>query len=381
MTTESPFVETREIEMPTGVLSVSVEQSEVCLDQLCTYAARVNPKRGFLFASHYLARELPVKPSQIAALHEMLALKLQDDMPGPVVFIGMAEYAVSLGQGIFESYLERTGRQDLLYLHTTRFSLERQAFISFKEEHSHAPSHIVYYPDDAFDRQLLQQAKTLVLIDDEASTGKTFLNLAKAFALINSHIEKIVTVVITDWRGDDQTSAIEAAMPAPCGNVSLLKGSYSFVPQPGLKVDMPNVCGCTTAKDHLLQDNFGRFGTRAALTLSHELMGSLNFRSTDKVLVLGTGEFVHLPYLLAHALELRGIDVRSQSTTRNPLMTWGPIEHSLTFENKVHGIPSFLYNCQPELYDRVLLCVETPAELVDQALIDTLQCEVISFFK
>jgi hypothetical protein len=368
------------IEMPTGTLKVKVQESELPLGDLCEYAARINPKRGFLFASRYLAREMPTKPSNIARLHILLAEKLAADLPGPVLFVGMAEYAISLGQGIYEAYQERTEREDLLYIHSTRYRLERETFIDFKEEHSHAPSHILYVPESKADQELLSQVKTLVLIDDEASTGKTFLNLALAFEKMNHNLDQVVTVVITDWRGQEQRQIIQRSMPAQCSEVALLTGSFEFTGKPNLKVDMPNVNGCNAPKDTLLRSNHGRFGVRGKKAIEPALIESLNIDAGDKVLVVGSGEFVHLPYLLAHSLEQQcGANAWIQSTTRNPLMNWGPIERTFTFENRVHNIPSFIYNCKPEEYDRVILCLETPETLVDPALIDFLNCQVLSF--
>ncbi|MBI5173377.1 MAG: phosphoribosyltransferase domain-containing protein [Candidatus Melainabacteria bacterium] len=372
--------QTQLIEMPTGTLTVSVEASELPLDTLCTYAARINPKRGFLFASRYLAREMPATPSSIADLHSRLAGKLADDLPGPILFVGMAEYAISLGQGVYEAYHARTGREDILYIHSTRYRLSRESFIDFQEEHSHAPAHILYVPDSEEDKQLLARVKTLVLIDDEASTGKTFRNLALAFQKMNPHLQQVVTMVITDWRGEEQRKLIQNSMPAPCTDISLLNGSFQFSGKQNLQVEMPNVTGCCAPKDHLLAANHGRFGVRGKLEIEEALIESLNISEGERLLVVGSGEFVHLPYLLAHTLEARcGAKTWIQSTTRNPLMTWGPIECTFTFTNKVHNIPSFLYNCRPEEYDRVILCLETPANLVDPALLNFLNCQVLSF--
>ncbi|WP_258866568.1 phosphoribosyltransferase domain-containing protein, partial [Shewanella morhuae] len=50
----------------------------------------------------------------------------------------------------------------------------------FKETHSHATDHLIYWPNDPVLAKRVEQAKSLVLIDDEATTGNTFTNLYAA---------------------------------------------------------------------------------------------------------------------------------------------------------------------------------------------------------
>ena len=71
---------------------------------------------------------------------------------------------------------------------------------------------------------------------------------------------------------------------------------------------------------------------------------------------------MHASTLLGAALEARGLDVVVQSTTRSPILTWGAVEHALTFpDNYGEGIPNFIYNVAPGQYQHVLVCHETPA--------------------
>ncbi|HEX9173267.1 MAG TPA: TRSP domain-containing protein, partial [Telluria sp.] len=79
-----------------------------------------------------------------------------------------------------------------------------------------------------------------------------------------------------------------------------------------------------------------------------------------RVLVLGTGEFMHPPTLLGAALERHGVNVVVQSTTRSPILTWGAVATSLSFpDNYGEGVGNYLYNVRPHQYDHVLICHET----------------------
>lgn len=98
----------------------------------------------------------------------------------------------------------------------------------------------------------------------------------------------------------------------------------------------------------------------------------------ERVLVVGTGEFVWRPYLLAERLERAGADVHFSSTSRSPIALGHAIAHALSFsDNYGLGIPNFLYNVAPGQFDRVLICSETPAAALDQGLLRALNAQVI----
>ena len=87
---------------------------------------------------------------------------------------GMAETAVGLGAGVHDAYLARTARKDVVYLSSTRAWLPAPLLAEFSETHSHASAHRLYHPQHARERALVNGARTLVMVDDEASTGATF---------------------------------------------------------------------------------------------------------------------------------------------------------------------------------------------------------------
>ena len=121
--------ETRRVALPTGNLVVRVEDAAAPLDRLCGFAARQNPRRGFLFVSRVLGRHVPVRPGRIHWAQARLAARIEPDLPGPVLFLGLAETATGLGQGVHEAWRRRTARADPLFLHSTRYRLEREPLL------------------------------------------------------------------------------------------------------------------------------------------------------------------------------------------------------------------------------------------------------------
>jgi hypothetical protein len=360
---------------PAGTLEVTVESQSMPLDRLCDFAARNNAKRGFLIVSRVLGRHMPTAPSEMQASFDALAeqiLCLEGELPAPVVFVGMAETAICLGQGVHAAYRRLSGRTDTLYIHTTRQELDATVMAGFDEPHSHASSHLLYYPGSEKDEELLATARSLVLVDDETSTGTTFVNLAKAMAANMPQLDNITTVVLTDWSDHGYLGK----MPAPTSAVNLLKGSLSWAANPGFEAPASAVAERPRALGKLFStENFGRLGIQGDPAGVDALADNVHLECADydRLLVLGTGEFTYLPFLLAKALEDRGHQVEVQSTTRSPVHVGGAIKCAMTFnDNYGTPVPNFLYNVEHDEDRKVIICHETPKFSIDPRLVDQL---------
>ena len=349
----------RTVELPSGILRLELTRQDWALDDLCGFAVRANPKRGFLFVSKVLGKHLSVPPSTMKRTYEALAEKVTaSNLPGPVLFIALAETATGLGQGVFEASLER-GLNDALFIHTTRAHLEDASVaLNFQEPHSHATGHLIYRPDDAQSQRIFAEAKSLVLIDDEISTGTTLTNLAQSYAQLNANVEHIALVSLTDWLSEP--SEVERKMPAPLTRINLSQGRYTFDPNPSFRP--PDLSYESRGQTVGVSRDYGRFGKRTALKIDIEgVLESLNLSPDESVLVLGTGEHLHLPFRLALDIERRGYNVHFQSTTRSPILEGESIRSILRFMDPVDGTtPNYLYNVVRGQYGAVLILYDTP---------------------
>ena len=348
------------IALPTGALALAIHDSQFALDDIMGFAARDNAKRGFLFLSKVLGKHWPVRPSMMATIHQCLAAAVPA-MQGPLVFIAMAETAIGLGQGVFEAWLRAHPGQDALFLHTSRYRVGDAPIIEFEEAHSHAPRQFLHLPPGQRERALLLGAKALVLVDDEASTGNTFLNLANACRKLNPGLERVHLATITNFMGADATAALTGRFGLPVTLGAPVSGEYTFEAGP-LAPSGAKAQRFDPDADRGASAGFGRYGLERPLASPEALAASLaaQVAAADKVLVLGTGEFMHPAYLLGAALERRGVDVVVQSTTRSPILTWGAVSAALSFpDNYGEGVANFLYNVSPSQYDHVFICHET----------------------
>ncbi len=361
-----------EIELQRGVLSLQPnDNSHWKWQNLLGFAERINPKRAFLFVSKVLGRHIPVSPSIMRHAFTDLAELVPGDLPEPVLVIGMAETAVGLGAGVHQVLQQRY--PEAIYVTTTRHPVHGAPLLArFLEEHSHAQDQLLYGSPDAELQQQILSSKSIVLVDDEASTGKTFVNLIHALQQAGlNQISHVVTATLADW-----SSGIHIA-DLNCQSVALMTGKWQWRDaEHPIQINMPKVD--TVA--------FGAFATLAEPTwgrLPIQDSGAhirLAVQPDERILVLGSGEYVWSSFLLAEYLQQQGADVKFSAITRSPIAVGHAIQSALAFsDNYGLGIQNFVYNINPQDYDRVLITVETATHSVAKSLLEALpNAEVIS---
>ncbi|MGX2042155.1 phosphoribosyltransferase domain-containing protein [Methylocaldum sp. MU1018] len=354
----------RRVELETGALTVEVREAAFPLEELCGFAARSNRKRGFLFLSKVLGKHWPVAPSAMRRIHEHLASKL-DLGAGPWVFIALAETATGLGQGVFEAVLDPRTGGEALFLHSTRYRIPGRRFLAFEESHCHAPDQYLYEPLNAEHRNLFRTARELIIVDDEISTGSTLCNLVEAYRVHNPRLERVHFVAITNFSGERCAERFSARLGLPVRCPAALYGGFSFQPAPAQAESAAPAVGDNRCKPGFVADRLGRFGIDRRLRVPAAEIRTLGagLETGERVLVLGTGEFMHAAFRVGLELEASGFDVAVQATTRSPILPGADIGRRLMFgDNYGEGIPNYLYNVDPDDYARIVVCHETPPD-------------------
>ncbi|WP_201597190.1 phosphoribosyltransferase domain-containing protein [Psychrobacter vallis] len=380
------------------------------LEDLLGFAQRINPKRAFLFVSKVLGRHIPVAPSTMRNAFTDLADLIPSNLPEPILVIGMAETAVGLSAGVHQAL--QTRYPNALLLNSTRHAQHdysnnndkssNSLLTTFSEDHSHASQHLIYQSADKVTQAQLLASKTLIMVDDEASTGNTCVNVVTALRHAGlTQLEQVHLTTLVDWSLDQEntTQQTEGFKPARMADRltgiafhrhHLLSGAWQWTdainPEP---ITMPSV-DTTDAGSQALGNtgNWGRFPTLDSTDgFDHYLLRfqtafskfnnqeSFNIAQLPKrVLVLGSNEFVWLPFLLAEWLETQSQQQASENTstvnfsalTRSPIALGGAITTMLSFsDNYGLGMTNFAYNVDPNEWDLIVLCVETSADSVD----------------
>jgi hypothetical protein len=244
--------------------------------------------------------------------------------------------------------------------------VEQRKFLDFEESHCHAPHQFLYEPLDATHRQWFANAPELIIIDDEMSTGSTMCNLVDAYRAYNPALQRAHFVSITNFSGEDCAArfSLRTGLPVTC--VSALQGSFSFAScnTARLEVAGPAV-GANQCEAGFVADHLGRFGIDRRIRIPAEDVPRLveGLLPGAPILVLGTGEFMHVAFRLGLELEARGFAVRVQATTRSPILPGADIHRRMEFpDNYGEGIRNYLYNVDPDHYARIILCHETPSD-------------------
>jgi len=357
-------VSVKRISLPTGELTLTLADSVFDINELTDYAARQNPKRGFLFVSKLLAKYWPSEPQAMYQIHCYMAQQVAPEIQGASVFIGMAEAASGLGQGVYEAYLNTPSPAQHLFIHTSRYFLAALQALDFQEQHSHASQFYLYVPREPALKKTFLHAQTLILIDDEVTTGTTFVNLITAYQKINPDLKKVLIVSILNFVDSTRQAEIQALLPVEIVFISVVEAKIDFNPHKDYQyTQIPNVESSVACKRKNLSLKAGRLGIYGKMEWDKSALKSLmqTWQRGASILVLGTGEFVHLAFLMAYYLEQYGWHVKVQSTARSPLLKGDAIREKIELiDNYADNIPNYLYNVRAGQYDHVVICHETP---------------------
>lgn len=402
------------ITLPRGELALTYQINTITkdtseysyqLEDLLDFAQRINPKRAFLFVSKVLGRHIPVAPTTMRSAFTDLADLIPDNLPEPILVIGMAETAVGLSAGVHQAL--QTRYPNALLLNSTRHAQHNEnnadtLLTTFSEDHSHASQHLIYQSSDKGIQAQLLASKTVIMVDDEASTGNTCINVVSALRDAGlTQLEQVHLTTLVDWSlqqnqaqvgmNDNVSDKIASRLP----NIDfyrhhLLSGAWQWTDAPNPEaIDMPSVDTTAAGSQPIFATgNWGRFPTLDStsgfanyLTYFQQAFVRFNQQASfdpthlpKKILVLGSNEFVWLPFLLAEWLEtqLQANDstatsrVNFSALTRSPIALGGAITTMLSFtDNYGLGMTNFVYNVEPSEWDLIVLCVETAANSVD----------------
>ncbi len=285
------------IKLDTGTLRLDLEPGRIPIKRLLGFAARISSKRKFLLVSKILGKHYPVSPKTMSWSYRTLARAvISNGLTGSSIWIGMAETATGLGYGVFEA-ASHAGIQNAVFCQTTRYHLGITERLEFEESHSHATDFFLYYPVRPDFRKQFLSAETLVLIDDEISTGKTFLRLINAYQKVNAHLRKVFIVSLVNFAHPDDRAALESQTGVAVDWICLRQGQLQFEDSQNAAIEniYVNVSGNGACKMHLLAWP-GRLGMDVPVCLENDVLEQLS-----------RGGFVH------HAHDLRpdsGLGIR-----------------------------------------------------------------------
>lgn len=347
-----------------------------------------NTKRNYLVVDPLQGKHVPVEPSKALNLFKSLAEKLQGKYEGErLLLIGFAETATAIGA-------QAAIALGTKYIQTTREVIPDARYLFFSEAHSHATEQKLVKDD--IDR-VINDIDRIVFIEDEVTTGNTIMNIIKIItkeyqkktkfavaSLLNGMTEEYLKIyqdekielhylVKTDHSGygavAEQYRCDGLYICAIPENHTHESADIDVQSEKNMREHIISIPGWMNARRFVDAKQYEAACKKFAKTVIIET----GVKQGERVLVIGTEEFMYPALLTGQEIEKMGCEVRSHSTTRSPIAVSTEEEYPLHCRYELRSLydpdrKTFIYDL--ENYDRVI--VMTDSALVSLKGLETL---------
>lgn len=326
-----------------------------------------NKKRTWLVVNRLQGKHVPVSPGKALRMFGSLAELLLEEYRGErLLLIGFAETATAVGAAVAE-------KLGALYIQTTREQIRDVEYFYFSEQHSHATEQKLVKDD--LDR-VMERVDRIIFIEDEITTGNTIRNiielLKKAYpGCAGFSAASLLNGMAKTYQEEYAKSGIRLhwllrtchdsyeERAADCRGDGICHGCDSSLP--AVVPEEYRISGCRDARR--LTD--GTLYKTACRQMGREAVERLQPVRGERILVIGTEEFMYPALVLASMLEEKTGWVRCHSTTRSPILVsseaWYPLHERYELRSLYdRQRTTFLYDLSA--YDRVCMVTDAGEE-------------------
>lgn len=326
-----------------------------------------NKKRTWLVVNRLQGKHVPVSPGKALRMFDSLAELLLEEYRGErLLLIGFAETATAVGAAVAE-------KLGALYIQTTREQIRDVEYFYFSEQHSHATEQKLVKDD--LDR-VMERVDRIIFIEDEITTGNTIRNiielLKKAYpGCAGFSAASLLNGMAKTYQEEYAKSGIRLhwllrtchdsyeERAADCRGDGICHGCDSSLP--AVVPEEYRISGCRDARR--LTD--GTLYKTACRQMGREAVERLQPVRGERILVIGTEEFMYPALVLASMLEEKTGWVRCHSTTRSPILVsseaWYPLHERYELRSLYdRQRTTFLYDLSA--YDRVCMVTDAGEE-------------------
>ena len=291
--------------------------------------------------------------------------------------IGFAETATAIGA-------QAAITLGTKYIQTTREVIPDVSYLFFSEAHSHATEQKLVKDD--IDR-VINETDRIVFVEDEVTTGNTIMNIIRIIrreyqrkikfavaSLLNGMTEEYLKIyreeeielhylVKTDHSG---YSAI--AEKYHCDGLSIraiqedhTQEKLAVSIQDKIWNELPHIISIPGWMNARRFVDAKQYET-ACKKLAETVIAETSVKQGERVLVIGTEEFMYPALLTGQEIEKIGCDVRCHSTTRSPIAVSTEEEYPLHCRYELCSLydperKTFIYDL--ENYDRVIVMTDS----------------------
>ncbi len=340
------------------------------VDDLVRLAKRDNNSiRPYLYVNPKQGKHIPTNPVDAIGMCRELADIVNTAYPNDLLYvIGFAETATGVAAAV-SSFLSNV----VYYQNTTREYDESEEYLYFTESHSHATEQMLR---SAGMGDCIQNVNRIIFIDDEVTTGSTICKLIDVIKeKYNTDALKYSIVSILNSMTEERLNQLDSdgidclflsEIPHEYKKISIMntrfEGARHIVSEtdekPVLKkiefLSSVNPRGIVKFRDY----------EKKIDCYVEEIERFLGENHYNKVLVMGTEEFMYPTFKVGEMLQRKGIadDVKIHSTTRSPIIASGMEDYPLYHRYQIRSIYdekriTYVYNL--EQYDKVLILTDT----------------------
>ena len=347
-----------------------------------------NTKRSYLVVDPLQGKHVPVEPSKALNLFKSLAEKLQGKYEGErLLLIGFAETATAIGA-------QAAITLGTKYIQTTREVIPDARYLFFSEAHSHATEQKLVKDDIV---RVINDIDRIVFIEDEVTTGNTIMNIIK---IITKEYQKKIKFAVASLLNGMTEESLKIYQDEKIELHYLVKTDHSGYGAVAEQYRCDGLYICAIPENHTHESadidvqseknmrehiisipgwmNARRFVDAkqyeaACRKLAETVIAETGVKQGERVLVIGTEEFMYPALLTGQEIEKMGCEVRSHSTTRSPIAVSTEEEYPLHCRYELRSLydpdrKTFIYDL--ENYDRVI--VMTDSALVSLKGLETL---------
>lgn len=390
-------------------INITENPMKLDISEYLEMGLRNNKKRRFLFILKKLGKHLAIHPSDMNDLGKNLVQIYNErgksglvNIHSKATVISFAETATALGYSVFK-HLDENANE---FAHTTReLDAELKNYIEFLEEHSHASNHKLYTDN----LKNIESNDTIILVDDEITTAKTCVNIIKQLQEIYPNKNYVVFSVL-NWISKERELEIYDEVEALGCKISfayLFRGDFNFELY-DVKEDNFTINDTSFEKEvNFINLNFedncknsylgekkylkytGRFGIQredikelnSLIKREAKKINSLIENKNEKVLFLGTEEFMNIPLELASNIDSENISFFA--TTRSPIISINdsnyPINSRVDLRSTYNSeVVNHLYNIDKTRYDKCFLFLETQILNNNENIVDVISKNINS---
>ena len=328
-----------------GILDLTIEKEVEPFENLLGIAERINPKRSFLFVSKVIGRYVPTSLSEMLRVTALLGQQVPSNLLlGNISVLSLSETALGLG-ALVHKYYKDLG-VTALNAFTSRHLLSVPIRSKFEEPHSHLPSHYVYKSFDNKVNQHFDNTETLILIDDEITTGNTLANLYASLKLTS--VKRVILLTLADWSGESVVDWGDVEVH----KFSLISGSYKWTPTSDEVIALPYNPEDIHSRDDLLlvPPQSTRLPSFTGLKIKPRERSrfEISSREPTQLVCLYYNEMLPqaIEAMIYDRLEENWSSVYFLSLSSSPLEVGHDIQSKIQLKGFYSDIPVYLYNYQ-----------------------------------